>query len=99
MDAEVSAREESRKGPVKENAEAGVVAENKQTGITSTTGKPQDNSDLDRHTDPFAVRKGKTLLWTNVNMTLVRKNSPIGCYFSPIDIVHLTVSSRSASTV
>ena len=28
-------------------------------------------STLDRHTDPFAPREGKTLTWTNVNMTLV----------------------------
>ena len=26
---------------------------------------------LDRHTDPFAPREGKTLVWRNVNMTLV----------------------------
>jgi hypothetical protein len=26
----------------------------------------------DRHTDPFAQREGKTLVWRNVNMTLVR---------------------------
>lgn len=28
-------------------------------------------STLDKHTDPFAEREGKTLLWKNVNMTLV----------------------------
>lgn len=27
---------------------------------------------LDSHTDPFAPREGKTLVWKNVNMTLVR---------------------------
>lgn len=26
---------------------------------------------LDPHTDPFAPREGKALVWTNVNMTLV----------------------------
>lgn len=29
------------------------------------------SSTLDKHTDPFAEREGKTLLWKNVNMTLV----------------------------
>lgn len=31
----------------------------------------RDDSVLDRHTDPFAPREGKTLTWKNVNMTLV----------------------------
>lgn len=29
-------------------------------------------SQLDTHTDPFAPREGKTLVWKNVNMILVR---------------------------
>ena len=28
-------------------------------------------SELDRHSDPFAQRKGKTLVWKDINMTLV----------------------------
>ena len=30
-------------------------------------------SQLDVHADPFATRKGKTLTWKNVNMTLAAK--------------------------
>jgi hypothetical protein len=29
---------------------------------------------LDRHDDPFAPRQGKTLVWKDVNMTLVSVN-------------------------
>jgi hypothetical protein len=33
--------------------------------------------------DPFAFREGKTLLWRNINMTLVRmKNAKSSCVFS-----------------
>jgi hypothetical protein len=42
-------------------------------------GRPKyvdkQSSTLDNHDDPFAPREGKTLLWKNVNMTLVR-NTP-----------------------
>ena len=31
---------------------------------------------LDKHTDPFATREGKTLLWRGVNMTLVSISMP-----------------------
>ena len=31
------------------------------------------DSQLDRHTDPFAPREGKTLVWRAVNMTLAGK--------------------------
>ena len=32
----------------------------------------RNESMLEGHTDPFAPREGKTLVWKNVNMTLVR---------------------------
>lgn len=35
-----------------------------------TYGSKQ-SSTLDTHDDPFAAREGKTLVWKNVNMTLV----------------------------
>jgi hypothetical protein len=31
----------------------------------------RNESKLDQHADPFAPRDGKTLVWRNVNMTLV----------------------------
>jgi hypothetical protein len=34
---------------------------------------------LDNHTDPFAEREGKTLLWKDVNMTLVCKTARQTC--------------------
>jgi ABC-type multidrug transport system ATPase subunit len=39
----------------------------------TVTTKSDDSSltSLDPHTDPFAKREGKTLMWRNVNMTLV----------------------------
>ena len=33
--------------------------------------EPRQNSILDRHDDPFATREGKTLVWRNIQMTLV----------------------------
>jgi hypothetical protein len=42
---------------------------------------PVDNFQSSQNTDPFEVREGRTLIWKNVNMTLVRKlerNSTIG---------------------
>jgi hypothetical protein len=38
----------------------------------STVAAPADSMVLNKHTDPFATREGKTLTWKNVNMTLVR---------------------------
>lgn len=32
-------------------------------------------TDIDKHTDPFTVREGKTLVWRNINMTLAGKNN------------------------
>jgi hypothetical protein len=32
----------------------------------------RQGSALDRHDDPFEPREGKTLIWKDVNMTLVR---------------------------
>lgn len=32
---------------------------------------PKQSSVLDRHDDPFATREGKTLVWRNIQMTLV----------------------------
>jgi len=32
---------------------------------------PRQTSTLDDQDDPFAFREGKTLVWRNVNMTLV----------------------------
>lgn len=32
----------------------------------------RSESVLDKHADPFATREGKTLLWKDINMTLVR---------------------------
>lgn len=34
---------------------------------------------VEKHTDPFAPREGKTLIWKNVNMTLVRTKSRASC--------------------
>ena len=39
--------------------------------LGSKTDISNQASDLDRHSDPFAVREGKTLTWKNVNMILV----------------------------
>jgi ABC-type multidrug transport system ATPase subunit/ABC-type multidrug transport system permease subunit len=33
----------------------------------------RDDSELDKHDDPFAPREGKTLTWTNIHMTLAGK--------------------------
>jgi len=78
MDAEKSNREPFM------DAETGVPERELKASIDQL-----QESALDRHTDPFAIRKGKTLVWSNVNMTLVRSPDQL---FSPIDI-HLTVSS------
>ena len=43
-----------------------IFDEEKQAAMKHSVG------DLDGHTDPFALREGKTLIWKNVNMTLVR---------------------------
>jgi hypothetical protein len=43
------------------------------------------------HTDPFTKREGKTLTWTNINMTLVSR------FF--INFMFSTVESVSASIV
>jgi hypothetical protein len=37
----------------------------------------RDDSELDKHDDPFAPREGKTLTWTNIHMTLVRANDDV----------------------
>jgi hypothetical protein len=45
-----------------------VPVEKKET----VSMQPSTSMDaLDPHTDPFAARDGKTLLWKNVNMVLV----------------------------
>jgi hypothetical protein len=52
-------------------------------GVLESSTTPGDNANhsfsraessnvLDKHDDPFAPRKGKALVWKNVNMTLVR---------------------------
>lgn len=40
------------------------------------------SSELDTHTDPFAQREGRNLVWKNVNMTLVRNKSSVHEYGS-----------------
>lgn len=42
-----------------------------------------------RHTDPFATREGKTLVWTGINMTLVSTTSLIDEFFRTKDLVGL----------
>jgi hypothetical protein len=39
---------------------------------TKEEGMNVHGSMLNRHDDPFAPREGKTLIWKDVNMTLVR---------------------------
>ncbi len=34
----------------------------------------ENSSQLEAHEDPFTPREGKTLVWKNVNMTLVNKH-------------------------
>jgi hypothetical protein len=43
-----------------------------EVGIIETPQKVSSDSVLEAGDDPFANRDGKTLLWRNVNMTLVR---------------------------
>jgi len=91
---DASAKEESshnddERAATMDAAEAagGVAVAEKEQPITTSTG-----SKLHRHSDPFAQRKGKTLVWTRVNMTLVstvrvRVFPPSSCLFSfPIDV-------------
>jgi hypothetical protein len=51
---------------------------------------------LDRHDDPFAPREGKTLIWKDINMTLVRVNATFSSFFFLqrfLNRLNLTVSS------
>jgi hypothetical protein len=56
-------------------------------------------STLDRHDDPFAPREGKTLIWKDINMTLVCdvlcKNATSSSFFFLrfLTRLNLTVSS------
>jgi len=67
MDAEKSNREPFM------DAETGVPERELKASIDQL-----QESALDRHTDPFAIRKGKTLVWSNVNMTL--SSTGADCY-------------------
>lgn len=61
-----------------EDVELGVDApEEEATPVTIQPRKQpkaidRTKSILNTHTDPFAPREGKALVWRNVNMTLVR---------------------------
>jgi hypothetical protein len=58
------------------DVEAGVEVEEPTPSLPSK--KPSmrtKGSMLAVSDDPFAAREGKTLLWRNVNMTLVRRKS------------------------
>ena len=57
--------------------------------VASYDRKP---SRLDTHADPFARREGKTLLWKDVNMTLVRLPCPSQLLF--YDVLHAMCNSR-----
>lgn len=53
----------------------GAAVDAMELGTDPTRNKKTINtkeSALDKHTDPFAQREGKTLVWKNVNMILVR---------------------------
>jgi hypothetical protein len=55
-------------------SEADLEQVNHLHGSAQTVATKSDDSSLtslDPHTDPFAKREGKTLMWRNVNMTLV----------------------------
>jgi hypothetical protein len=41
------------------------------TDVEAIKSLKHEESVLDRHTDPFATREGKALVWKNVNMILV----------------------------
>lgn len=44
----------------------------KEDEVIDVEAGGKGGQELDHHTDPFAFREGKTLVWKNVNMTLVR---------------------------
>jgi hypothetical protein len=58
---------------------------------------PTKDVGLDRHDDPFAPREGKTLIWKDINMTLVCAvptlrlcRSSVDAFWTPLN---LTLSS------
>ena len=59
-------------------AESGDSSKQLKSSSNKSKSQPPDqlsraeSSTLDKHDDPFAPRKGKALVWKNVNMTLVR---------------------------
>jgi hypothetical protein len=68
--------------------DAEVMGTKEETATDTSTAEPErtpsrrtkwSKKSLNRHAssdDPFAVREGKTLLWTDVNMVLVSQSLP-----------------------
>lgn len=62
--------------------ETTVLSDDLETGglsPMSASSMQRNDYPLDSHTDPFAPRVGKTLLWRNINMTLVRRTQKFKC--------------------
>lgn len=74
--AEVKDELEAPAHPSEDGKEAEEVPMESQTEIerSKRTLTSKKSSVLAASDDPFAPREGKTLLWRNVNMTLVRKS-------------------------
>jgi hypothetical protein len=62
-------------GTTEEKAASTAENETNQSERSSRQMSKRRMSELASSDDPFAIREGKTLLWTNVNMVLVSQQS------------------------